>query len=217
MSDGAAAEDPFAGLPHDPRDASLAGVRASDRDRGAVVDVLADAFADGRLDRAEYDRRAEAALRAAFIGDLAPLLADLAPAPGAVVRRADDLEAQAVDAWRRRLRGSATSAVSVSVLTTGIWAGTAVAAGGPYFFWPVFPIVATCVGLIEPLMNRQDVIARERRKLERRRAAELSGAAPEPARDEFRPSQDWREHRDAARQARHEARARHREYRHRHR
>ncbi len=73
-------------------------VLLADSDRARVADVLADAFAEGRLNRDEYDERLAAAMQARTITDLeptleglppaviavtlAPLLGSLAPAPG---------------------------------------------------------------------------------------------------------------------------------------
>lgn len=62
--------------------------RASDRDRDAVVQRVQDAFAEGRLDDAEFDERMRAALSARTYGELDVLLTDLpavapAPAPAA--------------------------------------------------------------------------------------------------------------------------------------
>ena len=54
-------------------------LRASDPDRNAAVAVLADAYADGRLTKAEFDERSDAALQAKLTGDLARLTADLGP------------------------------------------------------------------------------------------------------------------------------------------
>jgi hypothetical protein len=57
--------------------------RASDRERDAVVQRVQQAFAEGRLDDAEFDERMRAALVARTHGDLDALLADLpAAAPG---------------------------------------------------------------------------------------------------------------------------------------
>ena len=57
--------------------------RASDRERDAVVQRVQDAFAEGRLDDAEFDERTRAALTARTHADLEALLADLPAAPGA--------------------------------------------------------------------------------------------------------------------------------------
>lgn len=52
-------------------------LRASDRERHAVSELLSRHFVDGRLDQEELDERIGAALRAKTRGDLASLLADL--------------------------------------------------------------------------------------------------------------------------------------------
>jgi hypothetical protein len=67
-------------MPADPP--SSPALRASDADRDRVIEVLRAALADGRLDRAEFDERLDAALAARTIDALAPLTADLIAAPG---------------------------------------------------------------------------------------------------------------------------------------
>jgi hypothetical protein len=52
-------------------------IRAGDRDRDAVVQRLQEAFAEGRLDDDEFDRRTRTALTAALETDLAVLTRDL--------------------------------------------------------------------------------------------------------------------------------------------
>jgi len=59
-------------------------LRVSHADRDVVVDRLKTAFCEGRLDKAEFDERMDAALTAKTRGDLDRLLhdvADLAPRP----------------------------------------------------------------------------------------------------------------------------------------
>lgn len=53
------------------------GTRASDRERDAVVQRVQDAFAEGRIDDAEFDERTRAALTARTQVELDALLADL--------------------------------------------------------------------------------------------------------------------------------------------
>jgi hypothetical protein len=63
-------------------------IRASDRERDGAVQRLQHAFAEGRLDDAEFDERMRTALAARTRADLAALLADLpadAPEPDAGV------------------------------------------------------------------------------------------------------------------------------------
>jgi hypothetical protein len=57
--------------------------RASDRERDVVVQRVQDAFAEGRLDDAEFDERTRAALTARTHADLDALLADLPASPSA--------------------------------------------------------------------------------------------------------------------------------------
>src|SRR5215469_6991327 len=54
--------------------------RASDRERDAVLQRVQQAFAEGRLDDAEFDERMRATLAAKTNGELDALLTDL-PAP----------------------------------------------------------------------------------------------------------------------------------------
>ncbi|MFJ5718698.1 DUF1707 domain-containing protein [Streptomyces sp. NPDC093149] len=61
--------------------APAGGQRASDADREAVVDQLREAAAEGRIDLDELDTRLGAALVAKTYAELAPLTADLGPAP----------------------------------------------------------------------------------------------------------------------------------------
>jgi hypothetical protein len=63
-------------------------LRASDAERDAAVQRLQGAFAEGRLDDAEFDQRMRAALTARTHGDLDALLTDLPAAAGAALRPA---------------------------------------------------------------------------------------------------------------------------------
>jgi Domain of unknown function (DUF1707)/Cell wall-active antibiotics response 4TMS YvqF len=58
------------------------GLRISDADRQAAVELLKNASAEGRITLAEYDERVTAAYAAKYYGDLEPLLADLPRAAG---------------------------------------------------------------------------------------------------------------------------------------
>jgi hypothetical protein len=56
-------------------------IRASDQERESVVDVLRDAYADGRLTLDEFDERTSAAYAAKTWADLRELTADLPAEP----------------------------------------------------------------------------------------------------------------------------------------
>lgn len=75
-------------LSADPSTPAAATLRASDADRDVVLGVLRDAYAEGRLDRAEYERRVEGALGVLVVADVVPLLSDLVAERRPPVRRA---------------------------------------------------------------------------------------------------------------------------------
>ncbi|MFI6014804.1 DUF1707 domain-containing protein [Streptomyces sp. NPDC051243] len=80
---------------------SRTGLRASDRDRDRVVDVLNSAAGDGRLTIEELGERVTAALTARTLGELAELTVDLPPAPGgAPAKDVVRIEQQAASAVR---------------------------------------------------------------------------------------------------------------------
>src|SRR5689334_3846322 len=94
----------------DPRHSSAADLRAADQDRDVVLQVLGEGYADGRLDRQEYDERAEAAARTKTLGELPPLISDLVPdrptgpSRDLALASPQDLERRAVTAYQARRR-----------------------------------------------------------------------------------------------------------------
>jgi hypothetical protein len=67
---------------------AAAGLRASRADRERVIDLLKAAFAQGRLDRNEFDARIGQALASRTYGELAAITADIpAELTGALPRR----------------------------------------------------------------------------------------------------------------------------------
>ena len=57
------------------------GLRLSDADRDQAITRLSEHYAAGRLDKEEFDERSDAVWTAKTHADLAPLFADLGPAP----------------------------------------------------------------------------------------------------------------------------------------
>lgn len=146
----------------DPRDPAVAGVRASDADRDHAVDVVRDAFVDGRLTRDEFDVRRDEVLQARTLGDVLPLMRDLVPtteSPTAgLERRPTGASALARDAqkqYERDLRDARNGWVFVTTLCVAIWGVSSIAAGGPYFFWPVFPFLGVGIGYFSQRLNRE--------------------------------------------------------------
>lgn len=161
---------------HDPRSPQAARLRASDRDRDVALEVLGEAYADGRLDHAEYDARSTAASGAKVLADLVPQLEDLVPdAPYAslqphtagIVAR-PDLHEQAARLWAKDRREAMTGLIGISVITCTIWAVTMW--GG--FPWPLFPMLAAAVNLLRIQMQEQDIVeSHERHLLKREKKA----------------------------------------------
>ncbi len=87
---------------------------------------------------------------------------------------------QAVQAWRRRRNNAAMGMAGPSVMTTGIWAATAIGSGNIYFFWPVFVILGTGMNVLRTMFSKQDIIESERDRIERK-ARNATPGGPGPA------------------------------------
>ena len=145
-------------------------MRASDRDREVVIGVLAEAYADGRLSREEYDERVDITSGTRTLGELPPIVADLVPLPGAtstsaLARTTDiDLHARAIRKYESERREALSGFLIVSVIVTTIWFVTDT--GG--FFWPIFVILAAGANLARVVIHKQDIVDREHRRLEKK-------------------------------------------------
>lgn len=158
----------------------MASLRASDADRNIVHNVLTEAFADGRLDREEYDERTAATMQARTLGQLPPLVADLVPdrplLPATVPlasASSSELQRRAEDKWRNDRRDAFRSFVGSGVVVWVIWGVTALASGGAYFPWPLFVNAFALLNLVRVAMNKSEIVASEVRRLERKRAKEI--------------------------------------------
>lgn len=162
----------WARLSVDPRAPEAATRRASDADREVVLEVLREAYADGRLDVTEHDRRVDRALAVVVVADVLPLLGDLVSLDVPAPRRRTP-RAEAEEKFRREDRDARNGAIGVSLLTTGIWAAVSIGQGDLMFFWPAFPTAALGVGWVMHRVNREqrvetleEEIAARRRRLE---------------------------------------------------
>ncbi|QSF56217.1 DUF1707 domain-containing protein [Nocardioides sp. zg-1228] len=150
---------------HDPRSSANAAMRASDRDRAVIETVLADAFAEGRLTRAEYDERADALLASRTLGDLVPLVADLptaAPAPRSSIPE------QATRAYLAERRQAVWGFLSASLICWVIWFAT-----GQEFPWPLFVMLGTGLNAGRVIWQKDDIIESETQRLEKKQRKEL--------------------------------------------
>jgi hypothetical protein len=104
--------------------------RVGDREREEAMQVLTDAFAEGRLSREEFDDRSAQALAARTGNDLGALVDDLPPRQRVPVPSGDRLP--------QRVMVEIQSYLAVMVLLVAIWfvVGIAAQAWYPWFIWP---------------------------------------------------------------------------------
>ena len=160
--------DLWSSFTHDPRRSANAGLRASDGDRSVVQQVLTEAYADGRLDREEFDSRSTEAAGARTLGELPQLVSDLvAPDAGSSALApvaGDDLQRQAVAKYQSDRREALLGFLGPSIVCVVIW----LVIGADTFFWPGFVIAGTGINLMRTLVTRQDMIASNLRRLEKK-------------------------------------------------
>jgi Domain of unknown function (DUF1707) len=171
--------DLWASFQHDPRDPAVGPLRASDADRNVVHGILTEAFADGRLDREEYDERTAATLQARTLGQFPPLVADLVPdrplLPGRLPLAAAtsaEIQNRADERWRDDRRGAFLGFVGSAVLTWAIWLATA---WGDWniFPWPLIVNAVAFMNFVRVAANRREIVAAEVKRLERKQAKEI--------------------------------------------
>lgn len=172
--------DLWASFQHDPRDPAVAPLRASDADRNVVHSLLTEAFADGRLDREEYDERTAATLQARTLGQLRALLADLVPdrplLPSSssrvplVAASSTDIQKRAEEKWRDDRRGAFFGFVGSAVLTWAIWVAVNWGDWAGAFPWPLIVNAFALMNFLRVAANRRDMVAAEVQRLERKQA-----------------------------------------------
>lgn len=182
---------PWSDFTQDPRTLQAAALRASDQDRQVAGSVLAEAFADGRLDRDEYDERVDALPGTKTLGGLADLILDLVPQhPTPAQRRelaaaeAAQRQAHAVQRWESQRRQRLVGFLVPTLICWAIWlaASTGPNGFGADFPWPLFVMLGTGMGLIQVLSHKQAIIASELERLERKHRKSLeSRQRPDPS------------------------------------
>ena len=162
---------------HDPRDPAYAGMRASDRDRLVVHDALAEAYAEGRLDRDELDERTAQVDGAKTYADLVPPLLDLTADAGAArfapVASEDDRRSAELY-YRDKLRETFFEFLIPNLICWAIWFMT----GHDYFIWPIFVTIPTLIHVLQVASSKQRMIDARIEKLERRQAKALEPPDP---------------------------------------
>ncbi len=161
----------WARFAHDPRDPQVAHLRASDRDRDVVRDVLGEAYAEGRLSAEELDERSDRLSSSRTLGELPPLVDDLVPvlpwSSRSLATR--DLHAEAVRRYRQQRQNAVYGFLTPTLICWAIWAATMLG----QFAWPVFVTLGTALPLIRLVTSRQDAIDQIERELERKERKRL--------------------------------------------
>jgi hypothetical protein len=162
----------------DPRQPGHASMRASDADREIVRAMLADAFADGRLTREEYDDRLNTLYGSRTLGEVSSLVTDLVPlddppnAPAPLLR--PDYRTRGARKWRKDVEESFAAFLVPSIICTVIW----IAIAGRGFFWPAFPMLFLGLNLVKTIVQRESVIEREVLRLEEQAAKDTPPELP---------------------------------------
>ena len=175
--------DPWSGFAHDPRDAANADLRASDQERDVVRQILATGFADGRLDREEFDERSDAVSAVRTLGQIPALVADLVPlrpavrgpASSLVAAGPDELRRRAELAWATERRSAVLGFLGPTLICWAIWVAIGFGDGRfqASFPWPLIVMAATLVNLVRVLATREDSIRDEVQRLQRKQVKEL--------------------------------------------
>lgn len=158
----------------DPRSQHNAALRASDFDRSLALDALATAYADGRLDREEYDERSTGVQTSKTLGELVTPLRDLAPDPatsGALVLSSPtQLQTRAEQQYAHALRNAITGFLVPSLICWVIWIATSFGGGAFHanYPWPIWVTLGTSIRLIRVALNKQAIIESEKQKVQRK-------------------------------------------------
>ena len=162
----------------DPRQPGHAPMRASDADREIVRATLADAFADGRLTREEYDDRLNTLYGSRTLGEVSSLVTDLVPLDGPPMASAPllgaDMRTRGARKWRKDVEESLAAFLVPSIICTVIW----IAVTGRGFFWPVFPMLFLGLNLVKTVVQRESIIEREVLRLEEQAAKDSPPELP---------------------------------------
>jgi hypothetical protein len=157
---------------HDPRDPAYATLRAADRDRAVVHDVLVEAYGDGRIDREEFDERSAQVTAAKTYADLVPPIRDLtadASSTGVVSVPAADLQRQARLYYGEKVREAFFGLLVPNLICWAIWYFVT----GRGFIWPIFVSIPTTLNFLKVATSRGSIVQARVEKLQRREAKAL--------------------------------------------
>ncbi len=145
--------NPWSGFTRDPRSREAAGLRASDFDRDHAANILAEAYADGRLRDPEYAERLEQAMQATYLRDFTPLISDLALPTALVVPE----QPRNIVPWFRTPAFHALSAAAGILIAIGVLVLFLSGSGGAmwWMIWPfMFFVLPQLIGMVKSGIER---------------------------------------------------------------
>lgn len=161
-------------FPLDPRRSG--DLRAGDADRETARDILAEAYARGQLSHDEYSQRLDGALQAHHLGQLVPLLNDVAIQPGPPTARPPRRRpASPAPGWLGGLAvppsGVIRTALFVVGVTNLVWVWTSITSGTLIYYWPMWPALGMAIMVLSTMLfgksERDRELRREQRELRR--------------------------------------------------
>lgn len=157
-------------FPHDPRQPEHGRLRASDRDRDVISDVLGTAYAEGRLTPAELDERSDAVAQARMLSELPAIIDDLvAPSPTTThLTPLSPAHREVAERRYRRLRLVTQIIFLVPTLICWVvWLSLRIG-GVDTFAWPIFPTLGTSIPLLIVMASHKEIVAASEARLARR-------------------------------------------------
>jgi hypothetical protein len=167
--------DAWAQFEHDPRRPENGTLRASDRDRDVVNQMLGTAYAEGRLTPAEFDERSDQVLICKTLAELPPIVVDLvAPSLPGTATGGGHFQAEAEQRYRQQRRESLWAFLTPTLICVVVWLATM----GPMSFpWPAFVAIGTGMRWARLATSREDSTEAIRRSLERKERRRLEHEA----------------------------------------
>ncbi len=163
----------------DPRTTEHAPLRAGDRDRDVVNDVLATAYAEGRLTSEELDERSDRVVRARTLGELPGVIDDLVARTAPTVPAAHDRRAEAERRYRQQRQQALLGFLTPTLICWVVWVSVLLNGAGTTFPWPVFVTIGTGMRLFQLATNKEDTILSIERHLEKKERKQLGSGRPE--------------------------------------
>jgi hypothetical protein len=171
----------------DPRLEENARLRAADRDRDVVNDLLGTAYSEGRLTPEELDERSDRVANARTLGELPAVIDDLVAPSGATSPVVRDKRAEAERRYLRQRQEALWTFLTPTLICWVIWSATMF--GG--FPWPLFVMIGTGLNFVRLATSRESTIQsiehdlekKERRRLEAKRSKEAKELGQKPVDD----------------------------------